>query len=498
MDGGFARRVAMERASARGRIYSVGGIGQLFGTLFAPIGTLFHIFFYQPVFNLLMLIYGGLGSFALSLLILTLLIRTALIPLTRKQLRSSREMQALAPKLNELKAQYRNDPQGMMAAQQALYKEHGVSPMAGCLPLLIQMPFLYALYYSFYTVINAEKGGGNLKLINQDIYPFLPKLDQLPDLHFFWTNLGRPDQLHILPILAAALTLIQLRMAMPVRKKVPGAARQDPTTQATQTTMYIMPAMTLFIGWTFPAGLALYWCITTLFSAVQQYFIAGWGSLFVGIPGLEHLVPEPKAPPTLATATTGRASLAGAPSARALAPPAQVPPAEGGIRGLFKQVRDTMAAAQSQAAAQADARRAEMQRDTREAAAEERPFAVEHEPGASTQARRERRQRPAKAGPMLVKPPTQPGGELPEQAIAREGKDTTPVESDVLPEVAIARDATSNGNKTNGTNGTSAQRMPGKPGGAQVTNGARKGGSGGGKGGSSAQRPRGGRPKGSR
>lgn len=471
----------------------MGGIGELFGTLLSPIGTLFHIFFYQPVFNLLMLIYGLLGSFALSVVVLTLLIRTALIPLTRKQLKSSREMQALAPKLNELKAQYRNDPQGMMAAQQALYKEHGVSPMAGCLPLLIQMPFLYALYYSFITVINAINAD-KLSLINKDIYPFLPKLDQLPDLHFFWVNLGHPDPLHILPVLAAILTLIQLRMAMPVRKKIPGAV-QDPTSQATQTTMYIMPVMTLFIGWNFAAGLALYWCITTLFSAMQQYFIAGWGSLFVGIPGLEHLVPEPKEPPP-ALATAGAARAGG--GARALAAPPPAPPAEGGMRGFFKQFRDTLAAAQSQAAAQAEARLAEKGAAT----AEERPSAVEREPGGAPQPPRERRQRPAKAGPILVKPPAQPKGELPEQAIAREGTDTTPTGSDVLPEVAITRDATSNGNVTNGTSATNGQRPPGKPGGTQAANGTRKGGSGGsgagGKGGSSAQRPRSGRPKGSR
>ncbi len=485
----------------------MGALGNFFGTLFSPIGMLFHTFFYQPVFNLLMLIYGLLGSFALSVVILTLLIRTALIPLTRKQLRSSREMQALAPKLNELKAQYRNDPQGMMAAQQALYKEHGVSPMAGCLPLLIQMPFLYAMYYSFFTVINAINGTKathnqpSLSPINNDIYPFLPKLSHLPDLHFFWLNLGHPDPLHILPVLAAVLTLIQLRMAMPVRKKVPGS-QQDPTAQATQTTMYIMPLMTLFIGWNFAAGLALYWCITTLFSAVQQYFIAGWGSLFLGIPGLEHLVPEPKQAPALATTTPSRGALAGGASARALAAPAQTPPAEGGMRGLFKQFRDTMAAAQSQANAQAEARLAEKRGPAETKIVDEKPSAVERESSGASQAQRDRRQRPAKAGPMLVKPPTQPKGELPEQAIAREGTDTTANESDVLPEVAITRDATSSGNGPNGTNGTYGQQTPGKSGGAQATNGARKGGSGGsgagGKGGSSAQRPRGGRPKGSR
>lgn len=488
------------------------GIAQLFGTIFAPIGTLFHIFFYQPVFNLLMLIYGALGSFALSVVILTLIIRSCLIPLTRKQLKSSREMQALAPKLAELKAQYRNDPQGMMAAQQSLYKEHGVSPMSGCLPLFIQMPFLYAMYYSFYTVINAINGTAathhkpSLSLINNDIYPFFPHLAHLPNLHFFWTNLGSADPLHILPILAAALTLIQLRMAMPVRKKVPGS-QQDPTTQATQTTMYIMPAMTLFIGWNFASGLALYWCITTLFSAVQQYFIAGWGSLFVGIPGMEHLVPEPKDAPTVATATTSRAALAGGVNARALAVPAQAPAAEGGMRGLFKQFRDTISAAQSQSAVMADARLGEKNGKGSAATVDEKPFVVEREAGGASQAQRDRRQRPAKAGPILVKP-AQPRGELPEQAIAREGHDRISDGSGVLPEVAITRDATSSGNGANGTNSTNGQRTLAKSGGAQAANGARKGGSGSnsnttgnganGRGGSSTQRPRGGRPKGSR
>ena len=84
---------------------------------------------------------------------LTLLVRCCMIPLTRKQLKSSRAMQELAPQINALKVQYRGDPQGLMKAQQDLYKEHGYSPVSGCLPLLIQMPFLYALFFSFRTLL---------------------------------------------------------------------------------------------------------------------------------------------------------------------------------------------------------------------------------------------------------------------------------------------------------------------------------------------------------
>ena len=126
------------------------GIGDIFGVLFSPIHTVFQYVFFLPVFNILMLIYQGVHSFGLSIILLTLLIRGSLFPLTRKQLASSRKMQELAPKLKQLQAQHRGDSQGMMAAQQALYKEHGVSMYGGCLPLVIQMPFLYALYYSFY------------------------------------------------------------------------------------------------------------------------------------------------------------------------------------------------------------------------------------------------------------------------------------------------------------------------------------------------------------
>ena len=171
-------------------------MGNLLGTIFGPIGTIFNAIFYGPIYNVLMLIYnlihaiGVPGALGLSIIALTLLVRCCMIPLTRKQLKSSRAMQELAPQINALKVQYRGDPQGLMKAQQDLYKEHGYSPVSGCLPLLIQMPFLYALLFSFRTLLTVSKNQAViLKAINKPIYPFLPHLTAIPNPSFLWVDL---------------------------------------------------------------------------------------------------------------------------------------------------------------------------------------------------------------------------------------------------------------------------------------------------------------------
>ncbi|GEM_PF-190242 len=528
----------------------MGNILSGLGQLLSPIGTVFHTIFYEPIYNILMLLYhvinatGIYGAFALAIIVLTLLIRCALIPLTRKQLKSSRVMQELAPQLNALKVQYRGDPQGLMQAQQALYKEHGYSPVSGCLPLLIQLPFLYALYYAFWGILRAPTPPAgqhwtpahidavHLQNINNDIYPFLPHLTHLPNLQFFWTNLATPDPWHVLPVLAALFTFIQLRMAMPVRKKPAPGAPRDATSQATQTTMYIMPLITLFFGWTFPAGLALYWTVGAIFASTQQYFLTGWGSLFVGIPGFEHLVPEPKEPPTSMVTQTGGARanshVAGA-GARSLVSASTAAGGEQprGIRGFFQQMREMSAAATAQAEETAKARREGKVVDStlakNEAAAKTAsPAGVTNEEGAkkpeSANAASRRPRSAAKAGPVLVKPPassTKPAkAELPEQAIQRDATTPASAKDEPLPEVAIARTASNNnGNGNNGNNGSSgahstsatvvrpasAAKGNGNNGNGNNGNGARKsGGNGSGKGSSGARNRNTNRPKGGR
>jgi len=443
-------------------------VGNLIGTIFGPIGTIFHAVFYEPIYNILMLLYnlihgiGVPGAFGLSIIGLTLLVRCCMIPLTRKQLKSSRAMQELAPQLNALKVQYRGDPQGMMKAQQDLYKEHGVSPVSGCLPLLIQMPFLYALLFAFKTLLT-----NNLHEINADIYSFLPHLTALPNPYFLWVNLGHPDPLHILPFLAAIFTLIQLRMAMPVRKKAAPGTPTDPTMQATQTTMYIMPVITFVIGLNFAAGLALYWTVGAMFASVQQYFLAGWGSLFLGIPGFEHLVPPPKELPSSTVSLAG-SSRAGTVGARGLvaspsSSPASAP--EGGLRGFFRQLREMGATATMEAETAAKARTAAKaggnavvdadetvpSGNGRTANANGVRDAAGSGNGTGSAANRRLRAN-AKAAPMLVKPAST--SELPEQAIQREGTDSPPKLNGTLPEVEVL-------NVANGSNGASGSSKNG-------------------------------------
>ncbi len=409
------------------------GLGSFFGTLFSPITTVFHWVFFLPVFNILILIYQGVGNFALAIILLTLLIRGALFPLTRRQLSSTRKMQELQPRLKEIQAKHRGDPQATMAAQQALYKEHGVSMYGGCLPLVIQMPFLYALFYSFESVLS--KSASALNTVNEQIYPFLPKLTHLPATNFLWTDLATPDKLYILPVVAGILTFIQMRMAMPVRR--PGAP-SDPTAQTTKTMQYIMPLFTVFIGTRFPAGLALYWTVSTGFSAVQQYLLSGWGSLWVGVPGMERFVPEPKdVTPTTPISAGGAGRGAGRGAAEATEPAKPVG-FMASMRALLEQTRDH---------AQAQALVAEQQRQEKrgrvvEAGEGSGAVKTEAESGAQTRAAqsagqrdRDKRPRPPKSGAMLVRPTAQPEeiqsaadleastkGEKPEDRIVRDAQ----------------------------------------------------------------------------
>ncbi len=267
------------------------------------IGDLFHYLFQEPIYNLLMLIYGIIHSFWLSIVVMTLLLRTALVPLVFRQLRSTKVMQELQPQIQKIQREYRAEPLVMQQKLSALYKEHNYNPYASCLPLLIQLPFIYGLYGAFNSILRGHPKPSDL---NDALYPFMRPifgpngLTHLPDTHFLAISLAQADPTHILPILAALLTFIQLRMSLrrnqnQMQTNRPAGA-PDPNAATVKMMQYIMPLFTLFIAWSFPSGLALYWIVTTAYSVVQQYFFNGrnFGGLFEGIPGLEHLVPQPQ------------------------------------------------------------------------------------------------------------------------------------------------------------------------------------------------------------
>ncbi len=244
------------------------------------IGNLFNHIFTYPIFNGLILLYQLFGDLGLSIIVLTLVIKLILFPLTLQQLKSMKATQALQPQVAEIRKKYAKDQQAQAVATQALYKEYGLNPLAGCLPLLIQLPVLYGLFYA----LNTGLIKATLPHINAIIYPFLPHLTKIPDIYIKWFTFISPS-LHIslvaphnliLAILAAVATFVQLRMSQP---KTVGATASDPSTQSMKTMQYIMPFVTGYFAWLYPSGLALYWTVSSVFQAVQQYFITGWGSL---------------------------------------------------------------------------------------------------------------------------------------------------------------------------------------------------------------------------
>ncbi|HEY7419712.1 MAG TPA: YidC/Oxa1 family membrane protein insertase, partial [Ktedonobacteraceae bacterium] len=254
------------------------------------IVQIFNILITQPIFNGLMILYHLFGDFGLSIVVLTLIIKLLLFPLTVKQLKSMKATQALQPKMTEIRQKYKNDQQAQMQAMQALYKEHGVNPASGCLPLLVQLPVLYGLFFALENGLGkaTETPQQMLHTVNSQLYSFVPHFTTPPDIALRWFTflnphwyilLNQPDHSHILPILAGIATFVQLRMSQ--ARQVGNAPANDPTTQSMKMMQYVMPLVTVFIGWSFAAGLALYWTVSYIFQAVQQYFITGWGSLTV-------------------------------------------------------------------------------------------------------------------------------------------------------------------------------------------------------------------------
>lgn len=263
--------------------------------------TLWNQILVWPILNILVAFYKVFeflhipGPLGFAIILMTIAIRIVLYPLMHAQLKSARKMQKLKPHLDALSVKHKNDRQALSQAQMALYKEHGVNPAAGCLPLLIQMPVLIALYSVFNQVLSTGNLITVVKEINQVLYsPFL-KLGSI-DPTFLGVNLGvRPDQfrtlgwwLLLIPLITAVLQWYQSKLMMPaVQTSDIGSQKSDkdknPTSEIrdqkseTDTAaemqkqmMLITPIMFAFFAWQFPLGLSLYWNIFSVFGIIQQ------------------------------------------------------------------------------------------------------------------------------------------------------------------------------------------------------------------------------------
>src|SRR5712692_1128550 len=248
------------------------------------MGLFNHLFTY-PIFNALMFLYHLFGDFGLSIIVLTVAISLALLPLTLRQLKSARATFALRSELAEIRQQHARDVAAQRQATQKLYKQHGITPRSPFLPLLVQLPIFIGLYLAPNIVLHQAK----LADLNNIIYPFLPRLASVPNIDLNWftglnsawhISLGRPDPSHILPFLAGAMTFVQMRLSQPHAI----AEIRDAMFQVTQIMQFILPlimvGISIFIAWQLAAGLALYRLASLLFNMIPQYFVTGWGSLF--------------------------------------------------------------------------------------------------------------------------------------------------------------------------------------------------------------------------
>lgn len=213
----------------------------------------------------------------MAIIVITIIIRVLLAPLQQFQLVTQRktyaEQRKLAPEVAELRKKYRKEPQRLNQEMMKLYQQHGVNPlggMIGCLPLVIQIPILTALYYVFTDWAHTHSA---------EPFLFVPNLNENPNHHMIAAGIPIPLITYLIfPLLAALTTLIQTRMLqMP---PPPNPTEQELQTQQMQRTMlWISPLMIGYFALNVPAGLGLYWFIGNCVSIIQQSFVVGWGNL---------------------------------------------------------------------------------------------------------------------------------------------------------------------------------------------------------------------------
>ncbi|OGE82453.1 MAG: hypothetical protein A3B10_00040 [Candidatus Doudnabacteria bacterium RIFCSPLOWO2_01_FULL_44_21] len=211
-----------------------------------------------PLLNLLVFFYNFIPDIGAVIILLTLIVRLLLLPSFHKSLKHQRAMTALQPKMAEIKEKYKDDKERQAKAMMELYSTHKVNPLSSCLPLLIQLPILIALYQVFIQSLNGNELHG--------IYSFITAPEKINPVFLGFLDLAKKNI--IMAVVAGALQYWQSKIMLPKNQT------EDATTKMVKyQTLYFLPALTVFFGSTFPAGLTLYWIITTLFGVGQQYYL---------------------------------------------------------------------------------------------------------------------------------------------------------------------------------------------------------------------------------
>ncbi|MEI6597160.1 MAG: YidC/Oxa1 family membrane protein insertase [bacterium] len=231
------------------------------------MSEIFNLIFYQPILNLLVFLYNIVPGhdIGLAIIIMTAVIKLILLPLSKQSIKSQKSLQDLQPKIDEIKKKYADKKEEQGRAMMELYKQEKVNPFSSCLPLLIQLPFLWAVFMVFRDGLS----GQSLNLV----YSFIYQPEVINTMSLGFINLAKPNI--VLAVLAGLAQFWQAKMMIIKRPEVKGSGAKDEDMMAimNKQMVYMMPALTVFIGLSFPGGLALYWLVTTLLTALQQLYL---------------------------------------------------------------------------------------------------------------------------------------------------------------------------------------------------------------------------------
>ncbi len=233
---------------------------------------IFDALIYYPLYNVLIFFYNVIPGqdFGIAIILTTLLLKSLLIPLSKKQIESQKKMQELQPEMKAIQQKHKNDKEKQTKALMEFYKEHKTNPFSGCLPLIIQLVFLIAIYR---VIINIS--GAGFVVSPGGLYAFVSDPGAINHTFLHFMDLTKPN--YVLAFLSAIAQYYQTKMLFQSQKKnkteEPSSSEPDFAAIMNKQMLYLGPGLTFFIGVTFPAALALYWLFSTLFMIFQQMVI---------------------------------------------------------------------------------------------------------------------------------------------------------------------------------------------------------------------------------
>lgn len=226
---------------------------------------LYNTILLQPLLNLLIFLYNHIGDIGIAIIIVTVVIRLLLLQPSLRAIKAQKALQELQPKIKKIQEKYKDNKEQQSKELMNFYKENKVNPFSSCLPMLVQLPVLFALYSVFRIGLTEQS--------MQHLYSFVPAPEHINTMFLGFINMAQPNV--VLAVLAGVLQFLQTKMMTKKTKKLDsgkGLAGDMSGILGKQMT-YLMPAMTTFISLGLPSGLAVYWITTTLFAIVQQYVI---------------------------------------------------------------------------------------------------------------------------------------------------------------------------------------------------------------------------------